>query len=366
MSKKQRLLGIDLCRGIAAYAVVLVHSGDHTWGLEVDKWATSFRLIFYFAVPFFLASSFYFMTRKRKIHFSVDFWRSRFERIVIPYVIWSAVYLILRVIFLSISNQSDRLSNFLQDPLSIVFFGGSSYHLYFIPLLLVGTSLILFSDYFASRQFKLRLLILFSIASIILNQIIIVSGNAFNLSQYLAFNELWNITSLSIENHPIARIILVYVAWLLRCLPYFFIAIILNRLYLEKGWIWFSKSSTAIFSIIVFIFANVLGNISIFKAAINPVMAYSLLIFGISLSKNIDENNWLIYNLGNCSFGIYLIHPIIMNFIKPFLIKFGGSLTDSVTIVSMLLISIISFLSSWMLVSCMMKSKKISKYIFGV
>jgi peptidoglycan/LPS O-acetylase OafA/YrhL len=30
MEKKQRLSGIDLCRGLAAYAVILVHSGDET------------------------------------------------------------------------------------------------------------------------------------------------------------------------------------------------------------------------------------------------------------------------------------------------------------------------------------------------
>lgn len=30
--QKQRLVGIDLIRGMAAYAVIQVHSGDQTWG----------------------------------------------------------------------------------------------------------------------------------------------------------------------------------------------------------------------------------------------------------------------------------------------------------------------------------------------
>jgi len=36
MNQKKRLLGIDLCRGIAAYVVVLVHSVDQAWGVSVD------------------------------------------------------------------------------------------------------------------------------------------------------------------------------------------------------------------------------------------------------------------------------------------------------------------------------------------
>ncbi len=63
MEKKSRLLGIDLCRGLAAFVVVVVHSGDETWGVPVRYWALQFRLLFYFAVPFFLTVSFFFTTQ---------------------------------------------------------------------------------------------------------------------------------------------------------------------------------------------------------------------------------------------------------------------------------------------------------------
>lgn len=36
MNQKERLLGIDLCREIAAYVVVLVYSGDQAWGVSID------------------------------------------------------------------------------------------------------------------------------------------------------------------------------------------------------------------------------------------------------------------------------------------------------------------------------------------
>lgn len=49
----QRLLGVDLFRGIAAYAVVFVHSGDESLGLPISQEAIFLRMLFYFAVPFF-------------------------------------------------------------------------------------------------------------------------------------------------------------------------------------------------------------------------------------------------------------------------------------------------------------------------
>ena len=98
MKNKQKLLGIELCRGLSTYAVILVHSGDESWGLYTDPSAIAFRLHFYFAVPFFLATAFYFMTAKPDIAYSSKFWRSRIERILIPYTIWSAIFLISRAI----------------------------------------------------------------------------------------------------------------------------------------------------------------------------------------------------------------------------------------------------------------------------
>jgi peptidoglycan/LPS O-acetylase OafA/YrhL len=123
MEKKQRLSGIDLCRGLAAYAVILVHSGDETWGVPVGQWTTEFRSLFYFAVPFFLATSFYLMTRKvdSKV-ISWEFWNLRLQRILIPCAIWSVIFLIARSLLFSISHQSERLQQLFQDPLAIAFF----------------------------------------------------------------------------------------------------------------------------------------------------------------------------------------------------------------------------------------------------
>ena len=97
----QRLFGVDLLRGIAAYAVVFVHSGDETLGLPISQNAIALRMDFYFAVPFFLATSFYFLTSRNDIDISKRFWCSRVERILISYAVWSLIYVAFRSFFFS-------------------------------------------------------------------------------------------------------------------------------------------------------------------------------------------------------------------------------------------------------------------------
>jgi len=87
MKNQRRLLGIDLCRGLAAFAVILVHSGDRSWGIPISDSAIQLRHSFYFAVPFFLATSLYFTTQKNLSNFTLYFWQKRLKRIIVPYLL---------------------------------------------------------------------------------------------------------------------------------------------------------------------------------------------------------------------------------------------------------------------------------------
>lgn len=371
MNQKKRLLGIDLIRGIAAYAVILVHSGDETWGIPVDNLAISFRLLFYFAVPFFLAASFYFMVRKPNIGFSLDFWKSRLERIIMPYLVWSGIYLILRLIVFYRSNEINRLNQLIQDPLSIVFFGGASYHLYFLPLLLVSSVLVLSTNYFSNKRFRVKILVLFIVLSVIANTLLINSGNGFELGPDIAFQQILDAISLNVETYPFIRLVLVYICWILTCLPYFLTAIILSLIFSTSSFSWLLGRIKILGILAMFLIANSLGSLFLPENVKALVMAYSLLLFGISVSQYIDENNQNILSLsrismslGTSSFGIYLIHPIPMNFTKFFVSKLG--LLGQVTVVSMLIISVMTFLLSWMAVLLIMKYKWSAKYMLGV
>ena len=103
MKKNSRLIGIDLFRGIAAYAVVVQHSAI----APVSTLASHFQDICGFAVPFFLATSFLFIARKNLE--SVDlfnFLGERTRRILIPYAAWTALYLALKLpVFLGVNHR---------------------------------------------------------------------------------------------------------------------------------------------------------------------------------------------------------------------------------------------------------------------
>ncbi len=361
---KQRFLGVDLCRGIAAFAVILVHSGDETWGIPVSDGALQFRLLFYFAVPFFLATSFFFITRNLSGNVNLDFLIVKLKRIFIPYSFWSIFYLFLGTFFFSFTNQYDRLNQLFQDPLSIVFFGGASYHLYFLPLLFSGSLFFLLLNNLVKYRTKIKMIMALFVISIIINEVMALSGNLFQLNPNLAFSSLLNLLDANVIYYPLVRFLLVQLAWILNCLPYFCLAIILNHLLLRTKPSVFKNRGIFLLFLSIFISVNFLRETLIFTELTNIVIAFSLLLAGICLSSHLKESK-IIKNLGNCSFGIYLIHPIVKKTTGIILAFAVPQVTSQITVVSMLCLSIPSFLASWLVVSLLMKNKQLAKYIFG-
>lgn len=364
MGKKRRLLGIDLCRGLAAFAVVVVHSGDETWGVPVSYWALQFRLLFYFAVPFFLAVSFFFTTQNFNKNVSSQFLRTKFQRILIPYVVWSIFYLVFGAIFYLLTHQSDRLNQLWQDPIAVIFFGSASYHLYFLPLLFSGTLLVFLTNKLIIPKNGIISISFLAIFSIITNELVAQSGNLFQLNPPLAFPKLLNSIEYNSIGYQIARFILMEVAWILKCLPYVCIAIVLNYSLKHINHSFLKSRSSILLFLTTFLLTNIFREEFVIGELSQLIIAFSLLLFGICLSPHLTENN-IIKSIGNCSFGIYLIHPIlkriitiIANFILP-------QLTVKVTVVSMLYFSISTFLLSWLVVLLLMQNKQMSKYMFG-
>jgi peptidoglycan/LPS O-acetylase OafA/YrhL len=365
--EKQRLLGIELFRGLSAYAVILVHSGDETWGIPINPSAISFRLNFYFAVPFFLATAFYFMTQRPDSGYSFRFWKAKVERILIPYMVWSIIFLAFRIIFFTVTQKQDRIQTLIEDPLSLVFFGGASYHLYFLPLLLTGNLLSLLYPLLKRFESKRYYLILFSILSIFAYSLLEISGNSFQLGPNIAFQSLLEYMSIDVKAvNPFLRWSLVEVAWLIRCLPYFLLALIINKLPLDLRYL--SRLSSVILLACSLVAINLFGRNFLPNALQEIVLAYTLLLFSIGTSNFLKSEFAvkLIVSLGVCSFGIYFIHPMVMNVVKPLLLKLSPNSMNTISIPSMLSISIPCFLLSWLLTVGMTKSKFANKYLLGM
>ena len=353
MSKSQRLVGIDLCRGIAAYAVVVRHSGDLSWA-PVGYGVLEFRAFFDFAVPFFLATSFYLAAQKLDRTGSLYSLGSRFKRLLVPYLFWSLIYICFKAAFFLFNNDTTSFHKLFSDPIGIVFLGASSVQLYFLPWLFVGTCWMMFSKKMLDRKFRIRIQAIFFLLSISVYQILISSGNGFDLASGSAFSRLSNVLHFDNKTSFLTRLILIILAWVIRCIPYIFMAIILNRLLTDQNhYLKFPKHSHSILFLCLFLIVNSIG-ISFIPTAFREILiAFSLLLLSISISNKLIKNKFftdLSYRLGSCSFGIYLIHIIFIQFLEAILAKFIPILTENVTIASILILSICSFLISWVIV----------------
>ncbi len=362
MSKATRFVGIDLCRGLAAFAVILVHSGDETWGVPISDQAIQFRDLFYFAVPFFLAASFYFGTKQLPVRISDTFWKKKLQRIVVPYLVWSIFYVVSKIIIFSLTDNTDLVQQLLSDPSAIVFMGAASYHLYFIPLLLAGTILLNLTNYLTELKSSTIWLFLFFIISITVYQILILSNNNFNLNSYTAFPELLKLLRADNVLYQLWRIILVNLAWFIRCLPYFIMAVLINKILKQSTCKWLYKKSFIAILLIMFVSINSAGGKYSLNALTEIIIAYSLLLLGIAISQYIPDIVF-ITNLGLCSFGIYLIHPFVKSAVEIILIKLVPQVNQSISIVSILTYSILTFITSWISIYLLRKNKLILQYL---
>lgn len=362
MVKKQRLTGIDLLRGLAIYAVVILHSDE---GILVKPmgWAAILQFSS-FAVPFFLATSFYLIINKLYVSGSQFPWKTRLTRLLIPYGFWSFVYLLQKSIKYLSKHEIDKLIHLFQDPVSLIFFGGSAFHLYFLPLLLSGTVLIKTVEFLIKRNFKLTTLILGLLVSTFIYEILLLTGNSFQIGSSIAFQTLIENTIPSGNQNPILRLFLGELALIIRCLPYIFMAMVLNHHSISKKLLYFSSSSTVVLGFI-FVSINIYGNLFVPEALYEVASGYTALLFAISLSTNLKENG-IIANLGSCSFGIYLLHLLLVEVFQSLGNKFYAVTKIPVSTLTLLTTSILIFLLSWVATYLLMKKKSVAKFMFGV
>lgn len=363
MENKQRLTGIDLFRGIAVYAVAILHSGNGlpvtTVGAEILSHLSGF------AVPFFLATSFYLAISKLYNYRSKYFLNTRLARLLIPYCIWSVVYLVYKGFKYWISNKPEQLDKVLQDPVSLIFLGGTGYHLYFIPLLLAGTLLVKVAEYLIRKQIKLKTLFILVAASVFAYEVLLLSGNSFHIGPKVAFEGLLGLVLPNGNSNPLLRLALVEVAWICRCLPYIFMAMLLSYISIEKQLLKLNCKYTA-FLFAIFFVINAFSSEFIPESIYELARGYLCLIFAIVLSNNLREN-YVITNLGLCSFGIYLMHLIVIELLKILANRMYPAMLNEVSVLSLLMFATPSFLLSWLATSLLIcKQKSASKLVVGV
>jgi surface polysaccharide O-acyltransferase-like enzyme len=388
---KSRFLGIDLFRGLAAFAVVMIHAGgeivySESGTLTPDLWVRIFTQACQFAVPFFLATSFYFVVGKllkSPEQFSwKDFLRSRVTRLLVPYFLWSFIYLAFRAV--KAIQTPDGLDQLLQDPIFLIFFGGSGIHLYFLPLLFTGSLLIPLLHRFASFRVPFGLsLKQLSVSSFCLLTCLVVyewmfaSGNFFNLGanclEYplgcsVAFQSI--LKGQAQQGNALLRWLATELAWMIRCCIYIFASAVLvhpvvqtyiKNLNSKHFWIWF----------MVFSIATIGGELEWFKVIYFPItlyemgVSYGLFFCGLALSQSLPQSHW-IEKMGGASFGIYLIHYLILVICAQVMMKLLGSLIPSLPpVLFMIVLASICFILSWLLTELLSKQPLLKRSLFS-
>jgi surface polysaccharide O-acyltransferase-like enzyme len=350
-----RLFGVELFRAIAAFAVVVVHASGlilHSDSAPVgaELWLLGAMQIGRFAVPFFLAASFYFVIGK--LLSAPDkfdpktFLRSRVTRLMMPYALWSLIYLAVRVF--KFAKTPEGIGPIFQDPIFLIFLGGAAIHLYFLPLLFTGSLLVpLLKVPVLKRQNWIVPLLI----SGLLYELLFVTGNSFDLGvNCLQQPQGCSVALISIFQaapglkHPLTRLLSVEFLWAVRCAMFIAASAMLhqpsvrNRLGKFPHWLWGALFGLAMLG----------GLLEHFKVAYFPLSLYELgvgygpLLWGIALSRSLSSNA-LILRFGNASFGIYLVHYLILTLVFAIVVKVPTVTAAWPPVLLALLLSAITF-----------------------
>ncbi|SHE86512.1 acyltransferase [Dysgonomonas macrotermitis] len=138
MSTNNRIFSLDLLRVIACYLVIQVHAGEFYY-INADGtipmgdnpyWVNLFNSIGRAAVPLFvMITGFFVLPVKDNM---ADFFKKRFTRVVIPFVIWCVLYAFYKLIMGDADVQA-TLVNILKIPVN---FGTEVGHLWYVYMLI--------------------------------------------------------------------------------------------------------------------------------------------------------------------------------------------------------------------------------------
>lgn len=364
MTQKLRLTGIDLFRCLAIYGVILLHSDE-----GMTNYPVGWKEILHFssfAVPFFLATSFYLTFNKVYKTGGQYLLKDRLARLLVPYFVWTGLYIGYKVLKHLLQNELDSLSQVFRDPVGLILFGGAAFQLYFLPLLVAGTILIKPLSLFIRKQVNNRLLIALLVASLIVYELLIYSGNSFQIATVSAFEGLLKFSAFfNLKEHPVSRIILTEIALIIRCLPYIFMSMILSKFELEKLLHKNSKMIVAILWVLAFLLINIFGGYFLPQSIYELAQGFTTLLAGITLSEHLQLNK-IINSLSACSFGIYLVHLLFVEILQTVEARIYPGGMFRVSTANLLIFSLLILALSWMATDIIMRRKSIAKIVFGV
>ena len=360
MNNQVRLTGIDLFRGVAIFAVIVLHSDE---SLVVQPWGWSEVLQFSeFAVPYFLATSFYLAIAKLYETKKAYPLKTRITRLLLPYVVWTGIYLLYKSTKYLVFDGPEHVLRLFTDPVALIFLGGAAFQLYFLPLLITGTTLLKGFERWIKYPVPSKRLLLLFLASLMVYELLLSTDNNFRNQTGTAFNMLTDTGILNADN-PLIRVGLVAVAWSIRCLPYILFAMLVCHPKIRSQFPSF-KPYYLIIAIASVIGLNAFGKGILPESVYELARGYGVLLLAILTSYRLKDLA-LIRNLGACSFGIYLIHLLLVEVFQIISNRLLPANLENLSSLALLLTAFIILIVSWLIVHFLNQQKQIPRILWG-
>lgn len=345
MINKNRIEYISLASVLSAIAVVYMHANGCFWNFSQSRyWITAniIESVFYFAVPIFFMISGAMLIDYNKKYSLKEYFIKRIEKTVIPFIIWSLIGLLIEVYYIKNINLTSVNLTYIINGL----INGNLVQIYwfFIPLFCIYLSIPVFSS--IPDEHKKSILIYITTLTFILNILIPFIISVFDL----------NIT------FPISMIVGG------GCLFFPLVGYLLHKYEISKKY----RLILYLLSIIGLLL-HICGTyylsmeagevIKTFKGFTNlPSILYSIGIFvfikyDLIKIMNINVISKIVHFLDFYTFGIYLIHWYLLEFLA---ITFNINITS---IIYRLLAPIIVLIMSVIIIYLMRKIPIVKKII---
>lgn len=298
---------LQYLRGFAIIAVIVIHTSDYAAHLDVSILSIVNLFLNYisrFAVPLFVFLSGVVLSLKYNTSMSIKpFYIKRMKSILPQYLFFSLFYLIVPISLHMGSLTVPSISKIF----SSILLANSCGHLWFIPMIIQFYIIYPYLISIYERTSNVKILIFTSI--IIQNVWLIVNKGIF--SKFLDDNTL-RITQCIFLSHLFYFILGIYAGHNYNKIKSFAVNFKWNLLFL------LIPLTIIIYGFIIMCFVNFgtisnipnyyFGMIYMLHPIYFPLIFSILLIVSIKLKNVKNLYSSLIFNLGNYSFGIYLIH----------------------------------------------------------
>jgi len=281
-SSKNRNYNLEILRIISCFGIVLLHGADGSLVKDIG---------FSCLIIFMLISSYLLIPQK---NYS-SFFSKRVDRLMIPWLFWFFVYGLLHII-----NGTSFLPATGNIVSAILY--GTRMHLWYLPFIFITSVIIVFYYNMVEQHSILKKYnwVIFMLLSIVI----------------LIISPLWRPWSSDL-GVPWSQWFLIF--------PAVFIGLTISNMNHHSSNYW----KIILYVIIIILISTWLTLSDQHNVGIRYLFGFIFFVSAIYLKFDISSHSKIIMKLSNCTYGIYLIHPLIYsiekklgfsdNFIVPFL-----------------------------------------------